>query len=319
MKKIMSKCIIIAILAICVLILGYKGAVYAYNRYNYNKYYTQASELLSAEKYDEAILNFNKALEYDDKSLDKINNQVELAKQLKISKLNYEEGINLLNNKDYLKAIDKFKNVIKDDKKRYDLAKQKIKESSDYYIKENIEKAESLANEKKYSEAIKYLDIILDFDSSNEEAIQLKKEYNDMIKKIEEERLKKLEEERLRKLQEKKKATSTAPYTIKQEGNNLKVIMKDGFTYYVICKYMFNDLSPKSQVFSIAIPEDCTYELTVHYEDKDVTVKGKPTRLVHVMSGKIPEDRKLSCTFKLFSRGKVYTVKKSFGLSSRFL
>ena len=70
------------------------------------------------------------------------------------------------------------------------------------------------------------------------------------------------------------------------------------------------------------IPSRSVYgERLVHYEDKDVTVRGNfdNSFFVHVASGKIPEDRKLTSTFKLYSHGKVYTITKSFTVSTRLL
>lgn len=162
------------------LIVGVPSSVYAYNTYNYNKFYNEGQSNLENEKYDEAIGNFSTALKYGEKYSEEINKKINLIKDLKSSKATYEEGMKKFNEKEYLDAVSIFEKIKKEDTERYKLSQEKIAEAQKMYIGENISKAQKEAVNKKYVEGIKYLDLALKIDSKNGQALKLKTDYKNL-------------------------------------------------------------------------------------------------------------------------------------------
>lgn len=158
------------------LILAVPSSVFAYNSYNYNKFYKQGQANIANEKYDEAISSFNATLKYNKNHSEAINKQISLVKDLKISKATYDEAVKKLKEKKYLEAIPVFQKIKKDDDKRYNLSQQKISECKNLYINESIDNSKKEFANKKYLEGIKYLDLALKVDDKNEQVLKLKSE-----------------------------------------------------------------------------------------------------------------------------------------------
>jgi tetratricopeptide (TPR) repeat protein len=155
------------------------SSVYAFGLKNYNALMTKGSALLKEDKFDSAIDVYKKAQStyFGKKHVSEINSDIILAGRLKDSKQNYDQGIKLYNDKKYVEAIDSLKKVVKEDGKRYLDSNSKIEESKKIYTEENIKNAKNEAGNKKYDAAITYLNAVINFDSSNTEAAQLKSEY----------------------------------------------------------------------------------------------------------------------------------------------
>ena len=162
------------------LMLGVPSSVYAYNAYNYNKFYKQGLTDLTSEKYDEAISNFNASLKFKKNRSEEINKQINLVKDLKLSKTTYDEAVTKLNDKKYLEAIPIFEKIKKDDDKRYNLSKEMISQCKNLYINENIDNCKKEVSDKKYLEGIKYLDLALKVDDKNGQVLKLKSEYTNL-------------------------------------------------------------------------------------------------------------------------------------------
>lgn len=162
------------------LMLGVPSSVYAYNSYNYNKLYKQGQANIINEKYDEAISTFNATLKFRKNRSEEINQQISLAKDLKLSKAIYDEAMQKLNDKKYLEAIPIFENIKKEDDKRYPLSKKMISECKNLYINENINNSKKELESKKYIEGIKYLDLALKVDDKNDQVLKLKSEYTNL-------------------------------------------------------------------------------------------------------------------------------------------
>jgi len=160
--------------------LGVPSSVYAYNAYNYNKFYKQGLTDLTSEKYDEAISNFNATLKFKKNRSEEINKQINLVKDLKLSKTTYDEAVTKLNDKKYLEAIPIFEKIKKDDDKRYNLSKEMISQCKNLYINENIDNCKKEVSDKKYLEGIKYLDLALKVDDKNGQVLKLKSEYTNL-------------------------------------------------------------------------------------------------------------------------------------------
>jgi len=225
----MKKKIKIIIIVIACLVITIPTSVYAYSHYSYKTGFKQAETLLSDERYDDAINAFQQLLTIrfikPDKSI--IDEKVNLASTLKLSKETYVASVKLFEDKKYLEAIDCFKNVKESDIIRFSQSQEKIKEASNLYITDNINKAKAESDNEKYENAITFLDTVLKFDQSNQEAINLEdayikeiqriKEEEEARKRAEEEAIKKAEEEAIKKTEEEAKRNVEAEEAKRQE------------------------------------------------------------------------------------------------------
>lgn len=224
-KRIISKKMLISVILIVVIAISIPCTVYGYNNYKYNKIYDKGMDLLSKENFDEAINTFNSSLKFKPKKKELVESKISLVKELKDSKSVFDSAIQLVNEKKYLEAMDKFKTIKEKDTKRYSTAQDKIKEAGNLYITDNINGAKAEGGNKNYDKAITYLDTILKFDQSNKDAIDLKDSYNKEIQKIkDEEAKKKSEEEAKQKAEEeaKKKAEQKALEEAKKKSEETK-------------------------------------------------------------------------------------------------
>ncbi|EJO5346564.1 tetratricopeptide repeat protein [Clostridium botulinum] len=251
-----KKNIIVGAVIISLLIIVGLGS-YKYTKYReYKTLLNKAEAYMEIENYDKAIENYEKTLDYKNNNdlIDKIN----LAKELKESKVNYEKAMELYNKKDYVGALGFLKKVSKKDNKRFKIAEDKIKECLKTYVNENLAKAKDLAKDKKYKEADVYLDKILSIDKDNLVAKALKEQYIKEDKDLKEE-VKKAEENQKNQAQEenkskeenknlqgkvttKDKAEEIVKNKLGTSNNNMKAIcereeVKDGVSYYLIHVY----------------------------------------------------------------------------------
>jgi len=207
----MNKKIKIIIIVIACLVITIPTSVYAYSYHSYKTDFKQAETLLSDERYDDAINAFQQLLTIrfikPDKSI--IDERVNLASTLKLSKETYVASVKLYEDKKYLEAIDCFKNVKESDIIRFSQSQERIKEASNLYITDNINKAKAEADNEKFENAITFLDTVLKFDQSNQEATNLEDAYNKAIQRIKEEAeaRKKAEEDAIKKAEEAIKKT----------------------------------------------------------------------------------------------------------------
>lgn len=146
------------------------------NKYNkvrsYNNLITAANKYMNSGEYDKAEALFKQSLEYKDDP--NVESSIKLAENLKMAKSIYDNGLNLMNNKDYDGAIQQFQKITKEDDKLYSSAQKKIAECKKSFISQNIESANNAIKNDKYDEASKYIDNVLKMDSNNAEAKKLK-------------------------------------------------------------------------------------------------------------------------------------------------
>lgn len=155
------------------------GSYKFYKVQAYNKLVNSANKYMDSGNYHQAIAVFNEALKY--KEDPNVKRSITLAETLLVSQKYYEEGIKEMENKDYGKAIDSFKKVLKEDAKRYESAQKRIAECIKAYITLNLKNASEAAKNNNYEEANKYLDEVLKVDKENAEAKKLKEDYSRTI------------------------------------------------------------------------------------------------------------------------------------------
>lgn len=235
MNNISRKKLIIVAFAIIVLIgIAVPTSIHAYNNSRYNKNFELGKKALDNREFDNAEKYFKVCLKYNSRKEAEINSELDLANLVKQSDLSYKQAMQLYNDKKYIDAIDAFKKVSDKDKKNYKDAQDKITLCRYTYINGNIESAKKEAENKNYEGAIKYLDIVLTFDTENKDASSLKNQYNDEIARIkqEEETRRKAEEDAAKlaaqqkaeqeaaKLAAQKKASQAAADTAKSTSSN---------------------------------------------------------------------------------------------------
>lgn len=178
MKRIKTKQICLIVFAL-LFIIAIPLGVYEYKYSQYKNNFNKAMSQLGKEKYDESLNTFNDISNtyFGKKNSDKIKKEIEKAKKFKENKKVYDEALKLLNDKKYLDAINSFKKISMDDTKRYGMAKNKINECKSSYIAINVQNAKNNAKINYYGTAINYLNLVLELDAANKDAITLKDEY----------------------------------------------------------------------------------------------------------------------------------------------
>ncbi|MDP4088086.1 MAG: hypothetical protein Q8930_02295 [Bacillota bacterium] len=179
----------VIILLVLIVLAGVSALVgfNLYNRYSFSKYYNLGLEAMDSEHFDEAEKYLDKSLEFDSSRQKDITSKVELSERLKKSKADYEQAEALFNGKNYLQAMDIYKQIPVIDERHYEEAQGKIVLCRNRYISENINMAESEADNGRYESAITYLDNVLKLDVVYEDALALKSQYNRALSKRAEE------------------------------------------------------------------------------------------------------------------------------------
>lgn len=157
----------------------------------------------------------------------------------------YNKGISLMNEKKYLEAEKELSKIPEENINLYNKAQDKISESKEQYVKQNIELADSAIKKSNYKDSAKYLDEALKVDSKNEEANKLK---NTLDTKIQEEfakYVKKQEKEAVNKAESNMTPEEAVKSVIRHIKNNASSVKysydhtqkRDDKSYYVIQVY----------------------------------------------------------------------------------
>ncbi|NME94560.1 tetratricopeptide repeat-containing protein [Clostridium cochlearium] len=152
MNKNTSKNIIIGLIVLFVT-LGF--GFYKYNRVKiYNDLVTNANKYMNSGDYDKAIGLFEQSLNY--KKDTNIEKNIKLAENLKTMKKTYDDAIQLMNDKKYLDAIEKFEKITKENKENkeiYSNSQENIKKCKEKYAAfKKAEDAKKVAVIKKQQE-----------------------------------------------------------------------------------------------------------------------------------------------------------------------
>lgn len=280
---------LLTITLIAVLVTAIPSSYYFYSYNSYKNELNNALTLLENEKFDESITMYTnlEANKFSENDRDFIKSQINIALELKESKETYDKAIIQLENKDLLTAIETFKKVKENDKSRYELAKQKIVEAKNLYVSKIIVTAKDEASNGNYSKAIEELNILLEFDTNNEEVKELIASYNAELEKIKkEEEEKRLEEDRI-----------NSNSVNNSSGNNSSDSTSSSLGYSVIpdnngwfrVKYDSGKLTPEGfgvqfmQYYDysstlnfnfIGVASEATYSITFHLARGPVTITG---------------------------------------------
>ncbi|MDP4091153.1 MAG: polysaccharide deacetylase family protein [Bacillota bacterium] len=225
-------------------------SVYIYRDYKFKNYMDQAENYLMSEKYGQAIDTWNRVISLFPKYKDECLKDIDKAHSLIKSKAVFQDGEDYLQQGEYIKAIEAYNYVSKEDSSRFAASREKIENCKRLFLYSQLTFAEGKAITQDYKAANDMLLSAKQYvpDSILDEKIN---EYSDLNNKLEEarriEEQRKLEEEKQkeeqRKQEEKKRLeaqrkqemlNSTAIPVLMyhsidfQEGNNLR-IPKDKF------------------------------------------------------------------------------------------
>jgi tetratricopeptide (TPR) repeat protein len=109
------------------------------------------------------------------------DDDLDLARAISLSKANYDQAIILMNDKQYLDAIDSFQKVIRKDSIRYADAQLKVGDCREVFVDLTLQEAKDEAANKNYQRALDLTGQVLQVDSSNQEALQLKRDYTSVL------------------------------------------------------------------------------------------------------------------------------------------
>lgn len=161
---------IILFLTSFLIILTLAIVVAGYQFWNYRSFTTlvnQAQTTLQSEDYAKSISLFEQAQAI--KQDPNITNSISLAKQLEQDKPIYIEASKKLADKLYLDAMSDFNNIVS-----FKDSKDKSAQCKKLYIDDNFAKAKDAAGNQKYEDALLFVVNVLEIDSKNSIAEQLK-------------------------------------------------------------------------------------------------------------------------------------------------
>lgn len=165
--------------AIVIALIILFSSLFAWSQYSnnkeYNKYLGLAEEQIVQDKLDEAAKNYQIALQY--KWNDGVQAKLDLTNKLIASKASFNTGNESYDQKEYMLAISRFKQVIPDDSTRYNLAQAKLVESIHLYTGEKFTLGSESYNQKDYTGAVQAMKLILLVDEQNLQAKELLKKY----------------------------------------------------------------------------------------------------------------------------------------------
>lgn len=331
-KKLISKIVIILIIAILCTV----GSAYAYNSYKYSEFTKVGESYLEKDEFNKAIQEFQKAKEYKKNEANNINEKIDNVNAIKTSKQNYEIGIEEFNNENYLEAVQYFKKVITQDKKRYALSKEKIDEYNDLYIEKLTDKAKKEAEEKNYEDAIETLQTILENFPENEEVSKLQSSFKSTLEEIkkEEERLRKEAEEKarleaLRKEEEARKNAEEAKKKAEEAKKKVNTITavknRNGYVFYKGDTSNSNNMIALISVLPIRYATqptgayidvrgnegEFTYKAIFHFNNGNYVKTGVPkssSNFVPVGSKEASMGQKIKVDFYFTYKGKTYPL-----------
>ena len=265
-KNQVKKIAIISVIVVVAIVCGGLG-IYKYGKaQTYNNLLTTANKDMDEGEYEQAIALFNQSLQYKDN--DNVKNSIKLAANLKEVKSTFDEGTQLMKDKEYLEAIEQFKKVTKQDNNIYNNAQKNIQECNKKYMVQNIQLANNAAKSAKYDEANRYLDAILKLDSNSAEAKKLKYDVEKAIQKQ-----KDVAEARY-KAEAKKKVTTASTSTNGEELQVYNNLLNDT-NWQKNNGIIFSEgKSTIDEHYFVDIDQDGVYEMLLHHGscEADLTV-----------------------------------------------
>ncbi|KGK91391.1 hypothetical protein DP73_03750 [Desulfosporosinus sp. HMP52] len=190
-----------------------------------------------------------------------LSSDLESANAINASKASYDQGVKQMNEKQYLKAVDSFQKVIREDTERYSDAQTKIGDCKKAYVESSLQSASDLAKATKYDDAIKILNDVLKIDANNQDIKNLIVQYTQAIAKAKADSAK-LQAEKDTAVKVTRNQTSNVI-----DKNTVKVgDVIAGLTVKTIDDYGYGSVQAS---FSGQIELDGTYEYSENYGDGD--------------------------------------------------
>lgn len=169
---------------------------------NYNNQIALAKEKLELELFDEARDHLYNARDYKD--LSEADNDLLLdIIEIKTSSQTYSDAEKLFGEGKYIDASQKYKQVVEEDTKRYDLAMQKVEESIQKYLATGV--LEQFEKENDYTAAKKEVENLLQLTTNKSQFDEKIKVYEEKIK--EQKEIERKQKEEAARVEKEKKET----------------------------------------------------------------------------------------------------------------
>ena len=196
------KILICSITAIIIISIGIGGVTYT-RKEKFRNYICEVNTLISEQKYDEAQQKLVLAKKI--KNNDEISNKEKEINLKKEQNQIYNQGLELMNNKKYIEAINKLSEVDDKAEEIKEVAESKIKVCKNELLKETTTSVDNFISQNKFDDAYKIIETVKIVEKENDNILKLKEKVDSAKDSYEEEQKRIAAEEEAKRIEEEKK------------------------------------------------------------------------------------------------------------------
>lgn len=196
------KILICSITAIIIISIGIGGVTYT-RKEKFRNYICEVNTLISEQKYDEAQQKL--VLAKNIKNNDEISNKKKEINLKKEQNQIYNQGLELMNNKKYIEAINKLSEVDDKAEEIKEVAESKIKVCKNELLKETTTSVDNFISQNKFDDAYKIIETVKIVEKENDNILKLKEKVDSAKDSYEEEQKRIAAEEEAKRIKEEKK------------------------------------------------------------------------------------------------------------------
>lgn len=196
------KILICSITAIIIISIGIGGVTYT-RKEKFRNYICEVNTLISEQKYDEAQQKLVLAKKI--KNNDEISNKEKEINLKKEQNQIYNQGLELMNNKKYIEAINKLSEVDDKAEEIKEVAESKIKVCKNELLKETTTSVDNFISQNKFDDAYKIIETVKIVEKENDNILKLKEKVDSAKDSYEEEQKRIAAEEEAKRIKEEKK------------------------------------------------------------------------------------------------------------------
>lgn len=196
------KILICSITAIIIISIGIGGVTYI-RKERFRNYICEVNTLISEQKYDEAQQKLVLAKKI--KNNDEISNKEKEINLKKEQNQIYNEGLELMNNKKYIEAINKLSEVDDKAEEIKEVAESKIKVCKNELLKKTTTSVDNFISQNKFDDAYKIIETVKVVEKENDNILKLKEKVDIAKNSYEEEQKRIAAEEEAKRIEQEKK------------------------------------------------------------------------------------------------------------------
>lgn len=196
------KILICSITAIIIISIGIGGVTYI-RKERFRNYICEVNTLISEQKYDEAQQKLVLAKKI--KNNDEISNKEKEINLKKEQNQIYNQGLELMNNKKYIEAINKLSEVDDKAEEIKEVAESKIKVCKNELLKKTTTSVDNFISQNKFDDAYKIIETVKVVEKENDNILKLKEKVDIAKNSYEEEQKRIAAEEEAKRIEEEKK------------------------------------------------------------------------------------------------------------------